>query len=156
MHGNYLAYKLADTIKQTAKIDPALFAQYGVKRGLRNEDGSGVLVGLTKIGNVVGYEHDAKGMLQPIPGQLYYRGYDVEDLVSAVRAEGRYGFEEVAYLLLSGTLPDDEELEQFRALIAENMPLPHEAVMSILSLRGTNVMNILSLSDTPPVYMASR
>ena len=146
MHGNYLAYKLADTIKQTVKMDPALFAQYGVKRGLRNEDGSGVLVGLTKIGNVVGYQHDAKGVLQPIPGELYYRGYDVDDLVRAVRAEGRFGFEEVAYLLLGGALPDAEELEQFRQLLVENMPLPHEAVMSILALRGTSVMNILARS----------
>ena len=146
MQGNYLAYKLADTLKQTAKIDPELFARYGVKRGLRNEDGSGVLVGLTRIGDVVGYEHDENGVLRSIPGRLYYRGYDVDELVKAVRTEHRFGFEEVAYLVLSGNLPDAEELEHFRALLVENMPLPHEAVMSILALRGSNVMNSLARS----------
>jgi len=146
MQQNYLAYKLADTIKQTSKIDPELFSRYGVKRGLRNDDGSGVLVGLTKIGNVVGYDHDENGVLRPIPGQLFYRAYDVDDLVHAVMSEKRFGFEEVAYLLLSGNLPDAEELEAFRQLLVENMPLPHEAIMSILALRGSNVMNILARS----------
>ncbi|MCL2315817.1 MAG: citrate synthase, partial [Actinomycetia bacterium] len=146
MQQNYLAYKLADTIKQTAKIPPELFARYGVKRGLRNDDGSGVLVGLTRIGNVVGYDRDDSGALVPVPGRLFYRGYDVEDIVAGVLADDRRGFEEVAYLLLSGSLPDAEELASFRALLIENMPLPHDAVMSILALRGSNVMNILARS----------
>jgi len=143
---NYLTYKLADTIKRTAKIEPELFAKYGVKRGLRNEDGSGVLVGLTRIGNVVGYDRAEDGSLRPIPGRLLYRGYDINELVEGARAERRFAFEEVAYLLLSGSLPDAEELEQFRKLLIDNMPLSHEAVMSILALRGTNIMNILARS----------
>jgi len=146
MHDHYLADKLAETIKQTAKIDLELFGRYGVKRGLRNDDGTGVLVGLTRIGNVVGYEQDEAGVPHPIPGRLYYRGYDVDDLVHAFMAEKRFGFEEVAFLLLSGALPDAEELESFRRLLAEHMPLPHEAVISILSLRGTNIMNMLARS----------
>ncbi len=146
MTPNYLTYKLADTIKKTAKIEPELFTRYGVKRGLRNEDGSGVLVGLTRIGNVVGYDRADDGTLQPTEGRLLYRGYDVKDLVQAAFAENRFGFEEVAYLLLSGSLPDAEELEQFRTLLIDNMPLSHEAVMSILALRGSNVMNILARS----------
>ncbi len=141
----YLIYKLADTIKQTARIDNALFKQHGVKRGLRNDDGSGVLVGITKIGNVVGYER-TDGKLKPIPGKLFYRGYDVEDLVHGVMKEKRCGFEEVAYLLLSGNLPDKEELEQFRQLLYENMPLTHESTLSIVRLRGNNIMNILARS----------
>ena len=68
MKKEYLVYKLADTIKQSAKIDDKLFKQFGVKRGLRNEDGSGVLVGLTRIGNVVGYERTPDNKLMPIPG----------------------------------------------------------------------------------------
>lgn len=143
---DYLIYKLADTIKKTSKIDNNLFKQFGVKRGLRNEDGSGVLVGLTRIGNVVGYDRDEKGKLIPIPGKLYYRGYDVEDLVHSIMSEKRLGFEEVAYLLLSGKLPDGDELSKFRELLYENMSLPHEATMSIMSLRGSNVMNILARS----------
>lgn len=143
---SYLIYKLADTIKQSAKIETDLFKQHNVKRGLRNEDGSGVLVGLTRIGNVVGYERTEDGKLKPIPGKLFYRGYDVEDLVHGVMKEHRCGFEEVAYLLLSGSLPDADELGKFRGLLHENMPLPHETTMSIMSLRGNNIMNILARS----------
>jgi citrate synthase len=137
-------YKLAETLKKTSGIDTSLFQKLGVKRGLRNEDGSGVLVGLTKIGNVVGYERTPEGTLQPIPGKLYYRGYDIEDIVHGVMARKRFGFEEVAFLLLSGNFPDRDELQQFRELICENMPLTHETTMSILQLRGENVMNTLS------------
>ena len=74
MKKEYLTYKLAETIKTTSKIDTALFRKYGVKRGLRNEDGTGVLVGLTKIGNVIGYARNDHGTLKPIPGKLFYRG----------------------------------------------------------------------------------
>ncbi|MDR1455806.1 MAG: citrate synthase [Tannerella sp.] len=142
----FLTCKLADTVRHSSKIDSSLFKKYGVKRGLRNEDGSGVLVGLTRIGNVVGYERTEDGALKPIPGKLFYRGYDIEDLVHAVIKEKRYGFEEVAYLLLSGDLPDRDELKDFRELLYENMPLPHETIMSIMSLRGSNIMNILARS----------
>jgi citrate synthase len=146
MSKEYLTYKLADTVKQSAKIDNDLFTKNHVKRGLRNEDGSGVLVGLTRVGNVVGYERDKDGKIIPIPGHLVYRGYDVEDLVRHEQAEDRFGFEEIAYLLLSGNLPDAEELENFHDLLIERMPLPHEATMSILSRRGLNIMNILARS----------
>ena len=144
MKKEFLTYKLAETIKKSAKIETSLFKQWGVKRGLRNEDGSGVLVGLTKIGNVVGYERTQNGKLKPIPGKLYYRGYDVEDLVHGIMKEKRFGFEEVAYLLLSGSLPDKEELQQFKELIYEQMPLTHESTLSIVRLRGNNIMNILA------------
>lgn len=142
----FLTYKLADTIKESAKVNNSLFKQFGVKRGLRNEDGSGVLVGLTKIGNVVGYERCKDGTLKPIPGKLYYRGYDIEDLVHGIMKEKRFGFEEVAYLLLSGDLPDKEELQEFKELLYANMPLTHESTLSIVRLRGSNIMNILARS----------
>ncbi|MCD7930383.1 MAG: citrate synthase [Tannerellaceae bacterium] len=142
----YLTFKIADTLKQTCKIDNSLFKTYGVKRGLRNEDGSGVLVGLTKIGNVVGYERTEEGKLKPIPGKLFYRGYDLEDLAHAVINEKRFGFEEITYLLLSGSLPDKEELAQFSRLLYNKMPLTHETTMNILELRGSNIMNILARS----------
>ena len=144
-HDDLLA-RLTATIPQTCAIDASLFERYGVKRGLRNEDGSGVLVGLTKIGDVVGYDRDEAGRLRPIPGRLYYRGYDIDDLVHAALRENRFGFEEVAYLLLSGALPSVDELEQFRELLVAQMPLPRPAVMSILALQGTNVMNSLARS----------
>ena len=110
MKKEYLIYKLSDQVKSTCKIDNELFSRYGVKRGLRNEDGSGVLVGLTNIGNVVGYDRDEDGNLLPAEGKLYYRGYELNDLVSPLLKEQRFGFEEIAYLLLSGKLPDREEL----------------------------------------------
>ena len=144
MKKEYLVYKLSDQVKSTCKIDNELFSRYGVKRGLRNEDGSGVLVGLTNIGNVVGYDRDEAGNLIPTEGKLYYRGYELNDLVSPLLAERRFGFEEIAYLLLSGKLPDREELSAFRELLNENMPLDHRTVVHLVDLEGADIMNILA------------
>lgn len=141
----YLIYKLSDDMKGCIKIDAELFRKLDVKRGLRNEDGTGVLVGLTNIGNVVGYERTAEG-LQPIEGRLYYRGYEIADLAKAVLSEQRFGFEEVAYLLLSGRLPDSEELEEFRQLLTDNMPLMPKTTLNIIELEGSDIMNILARS----------
>ena len=123
MKKEYLIYKLADEMKVSVKIDMNLFRANQVKRGLRNEDGTGVLVGLTNIGNVVGRMVDGEGNKVPVEGELYYRGYEISELVGHIIDEKRLGFEEVAYLLLSGRLPDREELDQFHSLIFENMPL---------------------------------
>ena len=144
MNKEYLIYKLSDQVKNSCKIDNELFQKYNVKRGLRNEDGSGVLVGLTNIGNVEGYERDKDGNLKPMEGKLFYRGYELDDLVSPLLKEKRFGFEEVAYLLLSGELPDKEELAAFRELINENMPLDHRTIVHIIDLEGSNIMNILA------------
>ena len=133
-------------MKNAARIDNELFAKYDVKRGLRNEDGTGVLVGLTKVGNVVGYERIPGGGLKPIPGKLFYRQYDLEDLVHATIKEKRFGFEEVAYLLLSGKLPDKDELASFCELINSNMPLEQKTKMNIIELEGPDIMNILARS----------
>ncbi len=141
----YLLYKLSDEMKSCIKIDADLFKKLDVKRGLRNENGTGVLVGLTNIGNVVGYERTEEG-LQPVEGKLYYRGYEISDLAHAIMAEKRFGFEEVAYLLLSGKLPDCEELQAFRELIFDNMPLEPKTMLNIIELEGCNVMNILARS----------
>ena len=146
MNKEYLIYKLSDEVKTSCKIDNELFQKYGVKRGLRNEDGSGVLVGLTNIGNVVGYERDDSGRLVPTEGKLFYRGYELDDLVSPLLAEKRFGFEETAFLLLSGSLPDSEELEAFKELINENMALDHKTIVHIIDLEGSNIMNILARS----------
>ena len=146
MKKDYLIYKLTDAVKEQCKIDNSLFPKYGVKRGLRNEDGSGVLVGLTNIGNVVGYEKNDEGGLTPIEGQLFYRGYELDSLVTPLLLEKRFGFEEIAFLLLSGTLPDKEELQAFKMLINENMPLDHKTLVHIVDLEGSNIMNILARS----------
>ena len=146
MKKEYLIYKLSEDLKEATRIENELFRKFDVKRGLRNEDGTGVLVGLTKIGNVVGYERIPGGGLKPIPGKLFYRGYDLEDLAHAILKEKRFGFEEVAYLLLSGRLPDREELASFRELINDNMPLEQKTKMNIIELEGNNIMNILARS----------
>ena len=132
-------------MKSCIRIDANLFKKLDVKRGLRNEDGTGVLVGLTNIGNVVGYERTEKG-LTPIEGKLYYRGYEISDLAHAVMREKRFGFEEIAYLLLSGKLPDQEELESFRSLITTYMPLQPKTTLNIIELEGSDIMNILARS----------
>ena len=144
MKKEYLIYKLSDEVKNSCKIDNELFSKYGVKRGLRNEDGSGVLVGLTNIGNVVGYEQGEDGKPKPTEGKLYYRGYELDQLVAPLLKEKRFGFEEVAFLLLSGELPDKEELAAFRELLNDNMPLDHRTIVHLVDLEGTNIMNILA------------
>lgn len=146
MDNNELIKLLSDRIAETSNIDKDLFVKMGVKRGLRNEDHSGVLAGLTRVGDVVGYERQEDGTLKPIPGKLYYRGMDVEDLVHGVQKENRLGFEETAFLLLAGKLPNKEELNAFSEVLWHTMPLNHRTTMSILSLTGKNIMNILARS----------
>lgn len=145
MKTDYFVYKLSESIKTTSHIDNQLFGQFNVKRGLRNEDHSGVLVGLTRIGDVVGYERTSEA-LKAIPGKLIYRGIDVEDLVKGLQKENRFGFEETAFLLLSGKLPDKDDYETFCKLINQCMPLEQKTKMNILDLEGSNIMNILSRS----------
>ena len=142
----YLIYKLSDEMKSCTKIDADLFKKLDVKRGLRNEDGSGVLVGLTNIGNVVGYERLADGSLQAVEGKLFFRGYEVKDLVHAIMKEGRFGFEEIAFLILSGRLPDKEELDSFKDLVFDNMPLEQKTILHIIEMEGYDIMNILARS----------
>ena len=146
MENKELVSRLSESIKITSDIPKTLFKEMGVKRGLRNEDHSGVLAGLTRVGDVVAYERNDDGTLTPIPGQLYYRGINVEDLVRGVQKDDRLGFEETAFLLLSGELPSKDELESFRRYIMQTMPLAHAATMNILSLQGKNIMNILARS----------
>ena len=146
MKKEYLIYKLSALMKACVKIDADLYSKLDVKRGLRNENGSGVLVGLTNVGSVVGYEPDSDGQLKAIDGQLYYRGYEICDLAHAAMGERRCGFEEVAYLLLSGELPDREELAEFAALLNDHMDLEHKTLLNIIELEGNNIMNILARS----------
>ena len=118
---------LYDHSSKRIKIDSELFQKYNVKKGLRNEDGTGVLVGLTNIGDVVGYERDKNGKVCPIDGKLYYRGYDLNDIANDILTNKRFGYEEVCYLLLSGKLPDMERLQS----ISDNMYLDKKTIMNI-------------------------
>ena len=98
------------------KIDPKYYEKFNVKRGLRNPDGSGVMAGVTNICNVHGYVIN-EGEKSPDEGKLVFRGYNINDLVSNVVAENRFGYEEIAYLLLGGKLPTEHQLENFRELL---------------------------------------
>ena len=140
-----LLEELAKASVQSCEINKELYNQYNVKRGLRNADFSGVLVGLTNIGNVVGYSRDVNGVSLPKHGELYYRGYEVKDLVHGFQSDGRHGFEEVAYLLLSGKLPNKEELKSFTDMIKVEQELDFSLSKNlILSLRGKCIMNMLA------------
>jgi citrate synthase len=135
-----------DRIIKNNSIDPALFGKYNVKRGLRNSDKTGVLVGLTRIGDVHGYIID-EGEKVAIDGKLYYRGIDVEEIVSHAAAEGRFAFEECVYLLLFGSLPTGRQLEDFSALMGSNRELPEHFVEDcIIKSPSADIMNKLSRS----------
>ena len=141
-----LLENLAKMAVQSCEIEKELFDSYGVKRGLRNADFSGVLVGLTHIGNVVGYDN-IDGKLIPREGELYYRGIELKDLARGFLSTGRHGFEETAYLLLTGQLPNQTELTDFTEYLAEQSELPpFFSKNMILSLRGRDVMNMLARS----------
>lgn len=140
---NY-AKVMSSQIRKEYTIDKKMVSDLGVKRGLRNEDGTGVLAGITRIGSVQGY-HMEDGMRVPMEGKLYYRGIDVQEIVDANRAAGTYGYEEVAYLLLMGKLPTAQELVQFDDVMSKARVLPdgfNEDV--ILKTPSLNVMNKLA------------
>ena len=127
-------------------IDPRYYDKYVVKRGLRNADGTGVIAGLTNICNVHGYVI-SEGEKAPIEGQLIYRGYNINDLVENARKENRFAYEEIVYLLLMGDLPNKTELEAFRAMIADNRPLPDDFFEDMISKAPSkNIMNKMERS----------
>ena len=128
------------------QIDPAYYERYNVKRGLRNADGTGVMAGVTQIGNVMGY-YLQDGERVPAPGKLVYRGIDVEELVDGFVGEDRFGFEETAYLLLFGQLPTREQLATFQQLLTDNHTLPHMFTEDmIIKAPSPDVMNKLARS----------
>ena len=136
--------KQAEKVRKVDYIDPALYRKYGVKRGLRNDNGTGVLVGLTTIGNVHGYVMD-EGEKQPIPGELYYRGINVKDIVAADRREHRFGYEETAYLLLFGELPTAKELGDWKNTIGAYRKLSEGfRDNAIMKYPSKNLMNALA------------
>ena len=114
----------AEVLKQYDSIDPELYKKYNVKRGLRNSNNTGVVVGLTKVGSVIGYEVDENKNKIPVEGKLYYRGYSIEDLVNSCIKEDRFGFEEATFLLIFGFLPTKSELNTFKKMIGAKRSLP--------------------------------
>ncbi len=140
--------KSTDRLKQmcadfveNSLIDSSLYNKFGVKRGLRNSDGSGVVAGITNVCCVHGYVL-SEGDKQPIDGELIYRGYNIRDLVGGVLNDNRFGYEEVAYLLLFGVLPNERELTSFSRLIAEYRELPRYFSEDVIMRNPSpNIMN---------------
>lgn len=137
----------ARILSKADAIPDELYIENKVKRGLRNANGTGVIVGLTKVGEVVGYRFDEQGNKLATEGKLYYRGYDIEDIVQNLIEEDRFGFEEITYLLLFGELPDAEELRHFNTLLGNKRELPPSFARDmILTAPSKNIMNKLSRS----------
>ena len=139
---NVLAEKMIDN----SRIDPELYTKYNVKRGLRDIDGKGVLTGLTDI-STIKQNKLVDGKLVPCDGELYYRGYNVNDIVKGIMSDDRFGFEEVVYLLLFGTMPNKEELESFKKLLVLYRTLPQNFVRDvILKAPSEDMMNSIARS----------
>ena len=127
----------------TDPYDEDLFVEHNVKRGLRNADGSGVVAGLTRISDVHGY-NKVDGKVVPDQGKLTLRGYSIEDLVNNAQAENRYGYEEVAYLLITGSLPTKEELDGFCGRLGAFRHLSDEYVREFpMTTVSSSIMNVL-------------
>lgn len=138
--------RLNDSIKKSCQIENELFEKYDVKRGLRNKDNTGVLVGLTNIGEVVGYKKENDKVVA-IPGRLLYRGIDIEDIAKGFQSEDRHGYDETVFLLLTGKLPNKDELKKFSAHMASLRSLPDSFIKDmILSMKGKDVLNMLARS----------
>ncbi|MBE6816256.1 MAG: citrate/2-methylcitrate synthase [Ruminococcaceae bacterium] len=132
---------LCGELNKNNSINPVNFEKFDVKRGLRNADGTGVMAGLTRICSVEGY-YILDGEVIPKEGKLSYRGYDIKDIINNCIAEGRYGFEEVAWLLIFGTLPTMDQLDSLREVIGECRKLPDDFVEDLIMKHPSNdIMN---------------
>ncbi len=138
--------RLASMAGQADMIDTELFTKYDVKRGLRDLNGKGVLAGLTSISDVRAKEI-VDGTEVPVHGRLFYRGYDIKDLVTGFTKDNRFGFEEITYLLLFASLPSEKELNNFREILAGYRTLPTSFVRDIIMKAPSNdMMNTLARS----------
>ena len=137
---------LCEEFRRYNQIDAKLYEKFDVKRGLRNQDGTGVMAGLTQICNVHGYVIN-EGEREPVEGALYYRGYDVKELVGHCVEARRFGFEEVVYLLIFGVLPTEEQLAGLKQILSHFCYLPEDFFEDMmLKAPSANIMNKLARS----------
>ena len=137
---------LTHKMEEHSVIDTDLYSKYNVKRGLRDIDGKGVLTGLTDI-STIKQNKLVDGKLVPCDGELYYRGYNVKDIVHGITVDNRFGFEEVVYLLLFGEMPTVDELKNFRSLLVQYRTLPQHFVRDvILKAPSEDMMNSIARS----------
>lgn len=138
--------KYSKVCKKNDSVEKDLFTEYGVKRGLRDLNGKGVVTGITNISRIESSEI-VDGKTVPCPGKLYYRGYQIQELVKGFMEEGRYGFEEIAYLLVFGELPSQENLSEFQEMLATGRRLPTNFVRDvIMKAPSSDIMNSLTKS----------
>lgn len=151
LHSLCADYKIHNSLTEEARTNSS------IKRGLRNDDGTGVMIGCTKVGNVLGYSL-VDGERVPMDGRLIYRGYDLTELVAAYLSENRFGFTEVAYLLLFGQLPTRERYGMFKTLLHERTALPDNFIEDmilknpshdIMNKLGRSVLALYSSDPTP-------
>jgi len=136
---------LAELCETKGIIEPSLYTQHKVNRGLRDLNGNGVLTGLTEISEINAFRTNESGEKMPIDGELLFRGYNVNDIVSGLMKENRFGFEETTYLLLFGSLPTPAELEEFQKILAGYRTLPTSFVRDIILKAPTpDMMNTLA------------
>ncbi|MBP3360592.1 MAG: citrate/2-methylcitrate synthase [Clostridia bacterium] len=137
---------LAELCCSSSRIDSELYSRYDVKKGLRDINGKGVLTGLTEISEIR-QSKEENGQTIPWHGRLFYRGYDIEDIIRGFIKDGRFGFEEVVYLLLFGELPNRQQLEDFTKLLGEYRTLPTNFVRDvIMKASNADIMNALAKS----------
>ena len=148
---------LVESCRDHYVISPSVFSHNYIKRGLREADGTGVIAGVTRKGNVHGYIV-SEGERIPAKGELFYCGYNVEDLVNAFMSEGRFGYEETAFLLLFGYLPSEEELDAFDRIMDACRYLPprftEDIIMkapssSVMNKMATGVLALYAYDDDP-------
>ena len=138
--------KYSSLCTDNCRIEPQLYIEHKVNRGLRDLNGKGVLTGLTEISEIVS-KKIVNGEEVPCRGKLYYRGYDVEQLVAGFIRDGRFGFEEIVYLLLFASLPNAEQLSDFCSLLSSYRTLPGSFVRDIImKAPSANMMNSLARS----------
>ena len=141
---NYFELK-EDICRKNDSISPRLYAEYGVKRGLRDENGTGVLAGLTNISKITSFEF-IDGVKTPADGKLWYRGYRVEDLLNSL-GEDELGYEKIAYLLLMGEMPDEKEAADFFKLVGSSRTLPSNFTRDvIMKAPSKDIMNSMTRS----------
>lgn len=146
MEKNRFVCEHARIAERNNTIDPAFYKKYNLKSGLRNENGTGVKVGLTDVSSVVGYVLE-DGIKKPAEGRLFYRGIELSEIVEGYRKQQIRGFEETVYLLMFGQLPTVDELEQFNAVLDDQRPLPRDFTENmILKIPSHDIMNKLQRS----------
>ena len=137
--------KLAELSLRNNRIEPEMYTVHDVKRGLRDINGNGVVTGLTEVSVINWKKKDERGVEHLSPGELFYRGINIKDIVEGFVSDGRHGFEETVYLLLFSELPNREELLRFSSLLSEYRKIPHYFVRDmIFKAPGHDIMNMLS------------